>query len=72
MSKKKLTNREITSVLRELSDNDQILLQNILELKQVFSLYLEYNKDTESFSKFIKDYKVREIDGKKPKHKGGA
>ena len=54
MKKKKLTNKEITKVLGELSNNDQTLWKEILELKQIISLYFEYNKHTDKFSKFVK------------------
>ena len=66
-----MTNKEITSVLAELSNNVQMLLQNILEVKQVFSLYLDHKEDTESFNKFIKT-KVEEFDKKQSKDKGGT
>ena len=59
MSKKKLTNKEITEALGRLSDNDHILNQFILEVKQIFGLYLEYRKETykespDKFNDFVK------------------
>ena len=54
MKKKKLTNKEITKVLGELSNNDQTLWKEILEIKQVFSLYLECIEHTDKFNKFVK------------------
>ena len=48
-----------------------MLLQNILEVKQVFSLYLDHKEDTENFNKFIKT-KVEEFDNKQSKDKGGT
>ena len=66
-----MSNKEITSVLAEVSNNDQKLLQNILEVRQVFSLYLDYKEDTENFNKFIKT-KVEEFDKKQSKDKGGT
>ena len=48
-----------------------MLLQNILEVRQVFSLYLDYKEDTENFNKFIKT-KVEEFDKKQSKDKGGT
>ena len=61
MKKKKLTNKEITKVLDELSNNDQILWKEILEIKQIFSLYLECIKHTDKFDKFVKG-KVKEFE----------
>ena len=61
MKKKKLTNKEITKVLGELSNNDQTLWKEILEIKQVFSLYLECIEHTDKFNKFVKD-KVEEFE----------
>ena len=61
MKKKKLTNKEITKVLDELSNNDQILWKEILEIKQIFSLYLECIEHTDKFNKFVKG-KVKEFE----------
>ena len=61
MKKKKLTNKEIAKVLGELSNNDQTLWKEILEIKQVFSLYLECIEHTDKFNKFVKD-KVEEFE----------
>ena len=61
MKKKKLTNKEITNVLGELSNNDQTLWKEILEIKQVFSLYLECIEHTDKFNKFVKG-KVEEFE----------
>ena len=61
MKKKKLTNKEITKVLGELSNNDQTLWKEMLEIKQVFSLYLECIEHTDKFNKFVKD-KVEEFE----------
>ena len=61
MKKKKLTNKEITKVLGELSNNDQTLWKEILEIKQVISLYLECIEHTDKFNKFVKD-KVEEFE----------
>jgi len=63
LSKKKLTNKEMTSAIAGLSDNDQILWKESVEIKQLFSLYLEYRKETEKFSKFVKA-KVKEFENK--------
>ena len=61
--KKKLTNKEMSEAIAELSDNDQILWKESVEMKQLFSLYLEYSKETEKFSKFVKA-KVKEFENK--------
>ena len=61
MKKKKLTNKEITKVLGELSNNDQTLWKEILEIKQVFNLYLECIGHTDKFNKFVKG-KVKEFE----------
>ena len=61
MKKKKLTNKEITKVLGELSNNDQTLWKEILEIKQIFSLYLECIGHTDKFNKFVKG-KVKEFE----------
>ena len=58
MKKKKLTSKEIANAIGGLSRNDEILLSimnnNILELKQIIALYLEWKKETDSFDKFVK------------------
>ena len=61
--KKKLTNKEMTEAIAGLSSNDQILWKEVVEMKQLFSLYLEYSKETEKFSKFVKA-KVKEFEHK--------
>ena len=64
MSKKnKLTNKEMTEAIAGLSNNDQILWKESVEMKQLFSLYLEYRKETEKFNKFVKA-KVKEFENK--------
>ena len=61
MSKKKLTNKEITEAIVGLNSNDQILRKENLEMRQMFSLYLEHRKQTEKFNKFVKA-KVEEFE----------
>ena len=66
MSKKKLTNKEITEAIVGLNSNDQILRKENLEMRQMFSLYLEYRseafkEDVEGFNKFVKA-KVEEFE----------
>ena len=59
MKKKKLTNKERDEVLGGLSNNDKILRQEILEVKQHFALYLDYRQkvfkeEIEDYNKFVK------------------
>ena len=61
--KKKLTNKEMTEAIAGLSSNDQILWKEVVEMKQLFSLYLEHRKETEKFNKFVKA-KVKEFENK--------
>ena len=73
MSKKKLTNREITDTLGKLSQNDQVLWKEILEIKQLFSLYLEYRNKTHKeqqneFNDFVRT-KVEEFERQQLKDK---
>ena len=51
----------MTEAIAGLSSNDQILWKESVEMKQLFSLYLEYSKQTEKFSKFVK-CKVKEFE----------
>ena len=53
----------MTEAIAGLSNNDQILWKENVEKKQLFSLYLEYSKETEKFSKFVKA-KVKEFEHK--------
>ena len=63
MSKKKLTNKELTEAIAGLSNNDQLLRNEILEMKQLFGLYLEWKKDKDTFNKFVED-RVKEYNNK--------
>ena len=63
MSKKKLSNKERDNAIAGLSQNDQVLWKEILDIKQIFSLYLEYRQQTEKFDKFVKG-KVEEFEKK--------
>ena len=53
MSKKKLTNKEITVAIDGLSNNDQFLNNKLLQMDSLFGLYLEYRKETDKFDKFV-------------------
>ena len=75
MSKKKLTNKEITQAIDGLSKNDNILFElfqnKIIELQQYLALYLEFRKDTDKFDKFVKA-KMEEFEQQRSKDKKGA
>ena len=51
----------MTSAIAGLNSNDQILWKESVEMKQLFSLYLEYRKETEKFNKFVMD-KAKEFE----------
>ena len=58
----------MTEAIAGLSNNDQILWKESVEMKQLFSLNLEYrnkafNEDVEDFNKFVKA-KVKEFENK--------
>ena len=53
----------MTEAIAGLSNNDQILWKESVEIKQIFSLYLEHRKQTEKFDKFVKA-KVKEFENK--------
>ena len=61
MSKKKLTNKEITAAIDGLSNNDQFLNKKIIQMDNLFGLYLEYRKETDKFNKFVKG-KIKEFE----------
>ena len=44
----------MTEALEGLHNNDQILYNKILNIDNLLGLYLEYRKETEKFSKFVK------------------
>jgi hypothetical protein len=54
LKKKKLTNKERDEAIEGLSNNGQILYNKILHIDNLLGLYLEYRKDTDNFSKFVK------------------
>ena len=67
MKKKRLA--KIEEAIDGLSNNDQIIWKEMLETKQIISLYLEYNKDTDKFNKFVKA-KVKEFEQRSENKKG--
>jgi len=54
LKKKKLTNKERDEAIKGLSNNDQILYNKILHIDNLLGLYLEYRKETDKFSRFVK------------------
>ena len=71
LKKKKITRREIEKVLDGLSNNDQYLHNKLLQLDNLFGLYLEYSKETEKFSEFVKA-RTEEFEQKQSEHKKGT
>ena len=71
LKKKKITRKEIENVLDGLSNNDQYLHNKILQLDNLFGLYLEYSKETEKFSEFVKA-RTEEFEQKQSEHKKGT
>ena len=54
MSKKKLTNKEITDAINIINKNTQYLNNKLLQIDNLFGLYLEYSKNTDEFNNFVK------------------
>ena len=67
LKKKKITRREIEKVLDGLSNNDQYLHNKLLQIDNLFGLYLEYSKETEKFSEFVLARK-KEFEQKQSEH----
>tara|TARA_Y100001938_G_C7996510_1_gene382382 strand:- start:590 stop:778 length:189 start_codon:yes stop_codon:yes gene_type:complete len=44
----------MTQAIAGLSNNDQYLDNKIVQINNLFMLYLDYKKDTENFDKFVK------------------
>ena len=71
MSKKKLTNKEITEAIGIIDKNTQYLYNIILQYNSRFDLYLEYRKDTDGYNKFVKA-KAEEFEKQRSEDKKGA
>ena len=71
MKKKGLTKKDIDKALTGLSHNCEFLFKEILELKQVFSLYLSMKGEAEEFNKFVK-VKVEEFEKQQSENKEGT
>jgi len=54
-----------------LSNNDQIIHDKLVQIDNLFGLYLEYRKDTEKFSKFVTS-KAKEFERQRSEDKKGA
>ena len=54
-----------------LSKNDQVLYDKLIQMDNLFGLYLEYRKDTEKFSKFVTS-KAKEFERQRSENKEGA
>ena len=66
MKKNKLTRKEIKEALDTLNNNGQYLYDKILQIDNLLGLYLEYRKETDKFSKFVKS-KVDSIEKQRSK-----
>ena len=44
----------MTQAIAGLSNNDQYLDNKIVQINNLFMLYLDYKKDSENFDKFVK------------------
>ena len=71
MKKKTLTRKEIEKAIVGLSNNDQILFNKVLQIDNLFGLYLEYRKDTEKFNKFVTS-KAEELERQQSDNKEGT
>jgi hypothetical protein len=71
LKKKALTKKEIDNALGGLSNNDQILFNKVLQIDNLFGLYLEYRKDTEKFNKFVTS-KAEELERQQSDNKEGT
>ena len=71
MKKSKLTRKEIEKAIEGLSGNDQILNNKIVQIDNLFGLYLEYRKDTEEFQKFVTS-KAKEFEQQRSEDTRGA
>ena len=71
LKRKALTKKEIEQAISGLSNNDQYLHNKLLQLDNLFGLYLEYSKETEKFSEFVKA-RTKEFEQKQSEHKKGT
>ena len=66
MKKSKLTRKEVESYLDGLNGNQKYLYEKLVQIEGVFNLYLEYRKETDKFSKFVKA-KVEKVEKERSK-----
>ena len=66
MKKSKLTRKEVENYLDGLNGNQKYLYEKFVQIEGVFNLYLEYRKETDKFSKFVKS-KVDSIEKQRSK-----
>ena len=71
LKKSKLTRKEMEQSIGGLNKNDQILYDKLVQIDNLFGLYLEYRKDTEKFSKFVTS-KAKEFERQRSEDKKGA
>ena len=71
LKKSKLTRKEIEKAIDGLSNNYQYLNNKIVQIDNLFGLYLEYRKDTEKFNKFGTS-KAKEFEQQRSEDKEGA
>ena len=71
LKKKALTKKEIETAISGLSNNDQILHEKVVQIDNLFGLYLEFRKEAERFSKFVTS-KVEEFEQQRSENKDGA
>ena len=71
MKKNKLTRKEIETAIGGLSNNDQILQDKLLQIDNLFGLYLQYRQDTEGFNRFVIS-KAEELEQQRSKNNKGA
>ena len=69
LKKKRLA--KIEEAIDGLSNNDQYLHNKLLQIDNLFGLYLEYSKETEKFSEFVKA-RTKEFEQKQSEHKKGT
>ena len=74
LKKKALTKKEIETAIKGLSNNDQILNQKVIQIDNLFGLYLEFRKEAEKFSEFVTSRleKAKEFEQQRSENKEGA
>ena len=65
MKKRNPSKKDILETLTGLQHNIEIMWQKLLQIDNLFGLYLEHRKETENFSKFVKK-KAEEFEQQRP------